>query len=215
VVSTWAELLERLRVDLRDPDEERWTDDVLARHLERANLAVSLAAPRQMTTTLATTAGSRELDLSEEEELQELVRIEAVEWPAGRYPREFVRFQHWDQLLTLLVDHPPQAVEDVIVYWGAVHPFDIEETEPVTLPVDAIEVLLLGAAGYAAVEWAGFAINRANIAGGRAVGDYRRWGEDRLAEFQKGLQRLRSALRLRRMYTADAATLGKNIVSFQ
>ena len=70
---------------LHDEDAQnyRWTDDVLDRHIQRSVEEVSIASPREVKATLTTTADSRELSLST---LTDLISIEAVEYPTGKYP---------------------------------------------------------------------------------------------------------------------------------
>ena len=80
-----TEMRTRVRRDLRDtdPTDERWSDDELDRHIERAVRELSLAAPVEVVATLTTSAGSRDLDVSA---LADRVSIDAVEYPAGQYP---------------------------------------------------------------------------------------------------------------------------------
>ena len=65
-MTTLSDIRDRVRSDLRDLDLDaaRWSDAELARHLTRALADVSLAAPLEATTTIATTAGSREIPTS-------------------------------------------------------------------------------------------------------------------------------------------------------
>ena len=83
-----TEMRTRVRRDLRDTDpaHERWSDDELDRHIERAVRELSLAAPVEVVATLTTAAGSRDLDVST---LTGRVSIDAVEYPAGQYPPAF------------------------------------------------------------------------------------------------------------------------------
>ena len=56
---------------------------------------------------------------------------------------------------------------------------------------------MLGAGGYAAVEWANFAANRANIGGSEAFVNYRSWGADALRRFHAQLETLGRNTRVR------------------
>jgi hypothetical protein len=94
----------RVRADLRDPEGERWSDETLDRHIARALGEVSLAAPREATAALATSAGSREVDIGG---LAGVVSIEGVEYPGGQYPPAFVPFSTWGGTLTLEVARVP------------------------------------------------------------------------------------------------------------
>jgi len=212
-MATLTSLRAELRADLHDADvaaaARRWTDAALDRHLARAARELSLALPRERRTTLQTSAGSREISIST---LADLVRVEAVEWPVGLYPPAFVRFSVWETALTLLVDAAPAGVEDVTVYWGALHAVDESGS---TVPAYAEEALLLGAAGYAAVEWASFATNRANVAGLEAVNDYAAWGRERLRAFRSELRRLAARVRSGALYVPAGEASGRDVVTWE
>ena len=96
----------RVRRDLRDSDaaQRRWSDDDLDRHVARAVRELSLAAPDEASSALTASAGSRDLDVSA---LADRVSIDAVEYPAGRWPRAFAAFSVWGDTLTLLVADAP------------------------------------------------------------------------------------------------------------
>ena len=193
-----AEMTARLRKDLHDEDAQnyRWTDAVLQRHVDHAVRELSLAVPLQARSTLNTSAGSRELSLSA---LDDLVAIEAVEYPTGKYPPSYVRFSVWADTLTLLVDETPGAGEDVNVYYGKLH--TLNDTTS-TIPAHLEDLLATGAAAYAAIEWASFATNRVNVGGDETWRNYLVWGQDRLAAFMQGLAKhsRSNALRARQLY---------------
>ena len=197
-MTTLADVRGRVRQDLHDEDagSYRWTDDVLDRHIARALAELSLSAPREMTAALTTTAGSRDLSVAS---VTGRVVVEAVEYPIGQYPPSFVLFSLWADTLTLLVDGAPGGGEDVTVYYGALHTLDAQGS---TLPLALEEALVTGAAGYAALEWANYAVNRINIGGQEVWHQYLAWGEERLASFQAQMARLgrRAGLRARQLY---------------
>jgi hypothetical protein len=188
----------RIRKDLRDEDSQnyRWTDDVLNRHIDHAVRELSLFCPLEARETLTTSAESRDLSISS---LTDLVGIEAVEYPVGNYPPSYVRFSVWADTLTLLIDSLPGDGEDVYVYYARLHTLD---TDSSTLPAKLEDLVALGAAAYAAIEWASFATNRVNVGGGETWRDYLAWGQDRLAEFMKGLAKhsKKNAVRVRQLY---------------
>ncbi len=199
-----AEMRARVRADLRDASAERWDDDALDRHIDRAVREVSLAAPREASAELATTAGSRDLSL---EGLDDRVSIEAVEFPVGQYPPTFAGYSTWGDTLTLLVDGPPAGGEPVLVRYSAMHTLDAEGT---TLPEPLHDLVATGAAAYAAIEWASYATNRINTGGDDVWRRYLSWGQDRLASFSRALAKHGRERRLksRRLYVAAAASLG-------
>ena len=181
---TIATLRTRLRRELHDEDAAnyRWTDSVLDRHLTRAARELSLVLPREQKTALSTSAGSRELGLGA---LADIVRVEAVEYPSGQWPPSFAQFSLFQSTLTLLTEAAPAGIETVNVYWGRLHTLDGSTS---TLPAVAEDVVVTGAAAYAALEWASFATNRANVTGTDAFEGYQQWGEERLRQFREALR---------------------------
>ncbi len=182
---TLDDLRARVRLDLRDTDveQQRWADEVLDRHIERALRELSLAAPREATAMLMTEAGSREIDIAT---LVDRVAIEAVEYPVGRYPPSLVTSSVWGDVLTLQTARLPAGAEEVLVRYSALHTLDAEGT---TVPERLHDLLATGVAAYAAIEWASYATNRINVGGDDAWRHYLTWGQERLAAFARGLAR--------------------------
>ncbi len=178
-----TEMRTRVRRDLRDtdPTDERWSDDELHRHIERAVRELSLAAPVEVVATLTTSAGSRDLDVSA---LADRVSIDAVEYPAGQYPPEYAAFSTWGETLTLVVDRAPHAGERAVVSYSRLHSLTDDGS---TLPAALEEIVATGAAGYAALEWASFATNRVNAGGTDTWRHYHIWAQERLAAFARAL----------------------------
>jgi hypothetical protein len=209
-MTTIADIRARLRKDLHDEDSAnyRWTDGELDRHIQHTVREFSLAVPQEQKTALTTTAGSRDLSISG---LSDLVAIEAVEYPSGEYPPEYVRFSVWLATLTMLIDRTPGAGETVNVFWTKLHLIDGTSS---TVPARFEDVIACGAAGYAAFEWASFSTNRIN-AGGRDVWrEYLAFGQERLAAFQRSLARhgRRNAVRARRLYAPAAPPVDQSTV---
>ena len=188
----------RVRRDLHDEDSAnyQWTDNELDRHIQRALDEVSLAAPRELKSTLTTTAASRDLSLAT---LTNLVSVETVESPTGVYPPTYVRFSVWAGTLTLLVDSVPSGSEDVDVYYGAIHILDATTS---TLPTHVEDLVATGADAFAALEWSSFATNRINVGGEQVWRQYLTWGQDRMAAFLRRLAELgrKNAVRVRSLY---------------
>ena len=196
----------RLRADLHDENtsSQRWVDATLDRHIARAVQELSLAAPRERTATVTTSAGSREVSIAS---LVDRVTIEAVEYPAGQYPAAYADFSVWGDTLTLLVSGTPGASESVIVRYGALHTLDTSST---TIADRLVDLVAAGAAAYAAIEWASYATNRINVGGDDTWRHYHTWGQERLAAFSKGLAKhgRERGLRARRLYVPAAGALG-------
>ncbi len=193
-----SEMRTRVRRDLHDEDSNnyRWTDDELDRHIDHAVRELSLSLPLEAKANPTTTAGSRELSISS---LSDLVVIEAVEYPVAKYPPSYVRFSVWADTLTLLVDQVPAGGEDVYIYYGKLHTLDASGS---TIPTPVEDLIAIGAAGYAAMEWASFATNRVNVGGDETWRNYLTWGQDRLAAFMQGLAKhsRKNTVRVRRLY---------------
>ena len=209
---TLTTLRARLRQDLHDEDSAnyRWTDAVLNRHVARALRELALAYPRERLSVLSTTIGSREISITG---LTDLVRVLAVEWPVGEYPPAYVAFSVYGTTLTLLTETEPAAVEDVNLFWGSLHTVDGSQS---TLPAPAEDALLLGAGGYAAVEWASFATNRANVSGAQAAEQYLKWGQAQLARFAEQLRGFGEKARLRSSAAfTPGGPAGRNVVTWE
>ena len=192
-----------VRKDLHDEDASnyRWTDAVLDRHTGRAVNEYSIAAPLEQKSTLTTTAVSRDLSVAS---LANLIDIEAVEWPVGQFPPTRVAWSQWQTTITLDSVNAPAGVENVYVYWLKMHTLDGSSS---TLPVAHEELIIEGAAGYAALDWTSFATNRLNTAGDDVWGRYKAFADERLRRFRADLVRLgrANAVRQRRMYTPQDA----------
>lgn len=200
----------RLRKDLHDEDSlnYRWTDRELDRHIQHAVREFSLSSPLEAKATLTTTAGSRDLSIAA---LTDLVAIEAVEYPVGQYPPSYARYSVWLSTLTLLVESTPASGESVNVYHTKLHTIDATSS---TLPSRFEDVIVSGAAGFAALEWASFATNRVNVGGQAVWREYLLWGQEWLAEFQRQLARhsRRSAVRARRLYAPARQAVDQSTV---
>lgn len=189
-----------VRIDLHDEDSAnyRWTDATLARHIAQAVKELSQEIPVENKTTLDATADSRDLSVST---LTGLIAIEAVEHPVGNDPKTYTRFSLWGTTLTLLGDTIPSTTgEDVYVYWHGPHTLSTSAT---TVPTWCDDLVALGAAALAAIEWASYATNRVNTGGDATWKQYLDWGNTNLAHFRSEIRRLgrRGSLRSATLYT--------------
>lgn len=186
-----------VRRDLRDDDEEnyRWSDDELERHIAHALKDFAEALPLPVKATLPTTAGSRVIDISP---LTERVMVEAVEYPLEQFPPGYQKFALWGHALTLLGEETPDG-SNCNVYYGRLHTLDAEGS---TIDSQHEELVATGAEGYAAVEWAGYAVNRVNVGGTDTPQKFLDWGNQKLKQFRKELKRLgrRNRVRIRQLY---------------
>jgi len=194
---TLSEMRTLVRRDLHDEDAEnyRWTDDELDRHIAHAVKDFSEALPLEQKATKATTSGSREVDISS---LSDRVMVEAVEYPVDKYPKRYQRFALWGDTLTLLGDEVPDG-SNAYIYHGKLHTLSAESS---TIPTKFEDLVAAGACGYAAVEWAAYAINRTNVGGTMTPREFLTWGNDKLGYFRSELKRLgrRNRVRIKQLY---------------
>ncbi|MFH0914145.1 MAG: hypothetical protein V1849_02500 [Chloroflexota bacterium] len=193
-----SEMRTIVRRELKDEDSAnyRWTNDELDRHIARAVKELSEAVPYEQKATKATTSGSREIDIST---ITGRVTVEAVEYPVGQFPQRFQRFALWGNTLTLLGEEVPNG-GTAYIYYGKLHTLDATTS---TIPTWLEDLVAVGAEGYAAVEWAAYALNRVNVGGGTTPQDFLTWGKEQLNRFRSELRRLGRKNRVRggRLYT--------------
>jgi len=196
-MTTLPDIRTKVRQDLHDtdPGAERWSDEQLDRHIAHALSDLDLAMPREVSTTLATTPGSRELSTAG---FDSLIDIERVEYPVGSYPPSYVRTARWESTITLLVDSAPDG-SDARVFYTARHELGDEGS---TVPPAMEDALAMGAAGYAAIELANATIDTLTTGGPGVNRDYAAWGQAWLTAFRQllGQNSRRNAVRSKRLY---------------
>jgi hypothetical protein len=180
-----------IRRDLHDEEigSYRWSDNEIDRHISHAIKDFSEELPLEQKVIKSTTPGSRTIDISD---ISDRIMVEAVEYPVDLFPAHFQRFSLWGNILTLLGDLPDGS--NANVYYGQLHILDASSS---TIPSIYTDLIATGAAGYAAVEWALFAINRVNVGGVSTPEELLKWGEDRLTRFKSGLKKLGRKNRVR------------------
>ena len=186
-----------VRRDLHDEDAAnyRWTNNELDRHIAHALKDLSEAIPYEQKATKATTSGSRAIDIAT---LTNRIMVEAVEYPVDKFPRKYQPFSLWTDTLTLLGDEVPDGA-NAYIYYGKLHTLDANGS---TIPAMYEDLLAVGAGGYAAVEWAVYAINRVNLGGSPTPGEFLAWGKEKLNYFKSELKRLgrKNRVRVRALY---------------
>lgn len=192
-----SEMRAIVRRDLHDEDANnyRWSDSELDRHISHAVKEFSEAVPYEQKATQATTSGSREVDISS---LADRVTVEAVEYPVDQFPKRYQRFARWGDTMTLLGAEVPDG-SNCYIYYGKLHTLDGATS---TIPAQFEDFIAVGAGGYAAVEWAAFAINQVNVGGLVTPKEFLTWGNDRLRYFRSELKRLgrRNRVRISQLY---------------
>lgn len=181
-----------VRRELRDEDPAnyRWTDPELDRHISRAVREYSLVSPISTASDLATTAGSRHINLAS---ISHRIAVYGVEYPIGQFPPFYHRFSIVDQTMTLLGEIVPDG-GNARVYWASPHTCEAGWS---TIPERHEHIITEGAAGYAAVAWAAFAVNRVHVGGRTAPSDMLKWGRERLRIFRADLRAISTTNRVR------------------
>ncbi len=196
-----------VRRELKDEDSQnyRWTDDELDRHIAHAVKDFSQAIPYEQKATKATTSDSREIDIST---ITDRIMVEAVEYPVDKFPKTYQRFSLWADTLTILGNEVPGG-SNAYIYYGKLHTLDANGS---TLPTEHEELVASGAGGYAAVEWAVYAINRVNVGGDVTPEEFLTWGREKLNYFRSELKRLgrRNRVRVRSLYKPYYPTVSKS-----
>ena len=195
-----TEMIALVRKDLHDEDSGnyQWSDAELTRHINRAVKELSERVPLPAKATLPTTSGSRELDISG---LSDRVMVEAVEYPVDASPPNYQRFSIWGDTLTIISGSEPDG-SNCHIYYGTLHTLDANGS---TIPAKYEDLVATGACGYAAMEWAVYAVNRVNVGGTMTPREYRLWASERLGVFQERLDRLgrRQRVRNQQLFVSD------------
>ncbi len=192
-----TEMTALVRRELKDENsaDYRWTAEELEGHINHAVNELSLNCPLESCVALDTVNGSRDIDVSS---LTARTGIRAVEFPTGLTPPRYQRFSLWGDTLTLLGEDVPDG-SDCMVYFTQVHTLDEAGS---TVPAHFEALVACGACGYAAVAWAGYAVNRVNTGGTDVSRDWLQWGNEKLASFREDLRRhgSRNAVRISQFY---------------
>ncbi len=195
-----------VRRDLKDEvTPYRWSDDELDRHIAHAVKDFSEAIPYEQKAIKATASGSREIDIST---ITDRIVIEAVEYPVTKFPKKYQRYSLWSDTLTLLGDEVPDG-SNAHIYYGKLHTLDATTS---TIPTKHEDLVATGAGGYAAVEWAAYAINQVNVGGLMTTKEFLTWGREKLNYFKAELKRLgrRNRVRIRSLYTPYHSSVSKS-----
>jgi hypothetical protein len=186
-----------LRIDLKDTVEAtyRFSDDELERAVVRAVYELSKYSPRQLIAAAETADGSDEIDILELEGIENLIKVEKVEYPVDNTPRTFVRFTVYGTTITM-IDATGDGT-DANIYYSASHVIDGEEN---TVPAYLHDLIILGASAYAALIQSQYATDKANYGGENVDRDFLYWAKGRLMDFEAGLKKLNRKIKSNVMY---------------
>ena len=175
-----------VRCDLHDEDETnyRWTDEELERHIARAVKEYSAAIPDELQTEIATAAGSREVDITN---IADVVMIEAIEYPPGKFPRQYQRFALWGNTVTMLGEEVLDG-SNVCLYYSRLHTLDVSTS---TINTRHADLIAAGACGYAAEAWALYAVNKVNAGGVNTAGEFKTCWRRETGFLPEGIEKVR------------------------
>jgi len=178
---TLTELRARVRQDLQDEDASnyRWTDVEVDGAIQRVVREFSLYLPLEQQTDLATTADSRDIDISS---LTKRLKIFSLEFPLDSHPRTFQKFEVYMDTLTM---EDEGNGDNARLRWGKQHTVDASSS---TIPEQYDEVIVLGTTGYLATSASVYTVDRASIAGKWATINFLKWGQERLARYEQQLR---------------------------
>jgi hypothetical protein len=195
--TTLSDVRDRIRKDLHDTDSAnyRWIDAQLDRHIDHALSELSAAMPQEKTATLATTPGSRDLSLAS---LTDLIEVETVEYPVGDFPPSYAGFATWAATLTIDTETAPTGANAKLFYFAG-HALDGSGT---TLSAFQVDVLVTGAAAYAALEQSAYTADRLSTGGDGVPGRFDAYARARLTAFHQLLFQYgrKNRVRARRAY---------------
>ncbi len=202
-MGTLADIVELVRLDLRDPTDAIWSDAQLQRHVQRAVHEYSLVNPQEKKATIQNDNNARTISLST---ITDRIRIVAVEFPVGEYPPEYVPFFTWATTLTMDLAYAPSGQANAYVYYHAEHTIN----GTTTLPPTHNNIIANGAAGYAALELTADTANKVNVGGQDAWGRYADFANQRLDDFHRQLRQIAEAYQNRlhssRLYSPTQGT---------
>jgi len=139
-----------IRTSLRDDDpaDYEWTDSELDTYILHALRDVSLVCPAEKMTTLATVADSKNIDISD---VDDLLEAEYIEYEVDKDPVEYRNCKVWGTTLRMDIGTAPtESDEDVYLYYRAVHELTTTST---TIPIELEQLVIDGAIAYTALSW--------------------------------------------------------------
>jgi hypothetical protein len=143
----------RVQARLQDSGAARWSTDDVDEGIRTALEYYSRSSPAHAIGTITLAAAGREIDISS---LTGLIRVEKVWWdydssdPA--YPPNWRQFEVWPGAVLYIDDRTaPSSGDHVRVWYTKQHTINgLDSASSTTVPAEDIDVLIAGAAHYAA-----------------------------------------------------------------
>ncbi len=208
---TLATVRTAVKSDLRETGAGDWSDAQVDAAIALAVAEYGRSAPLQKTVDYGGMSNTRTLTISDAIGATDyglLVNVDGVEYPVDQWPPIETKATRWGDQLTI---HSAELISDTVrLYYTTAHTLDSVTS---TIPEKDAEILELGAAGYALQQLATGDVNTLAL-NSRATIDARSLAADKLRVFREGLRRLRRRVRSGRMYRAEPAEPGRDVVSF-
>lgn len=205
MANTLAQVIDLVESELKDSGNAVWSAAELTQHIRRALQGVSRCGPRALDATLESADGVYEYSLAGLSGLLWLTDC-WYPWDPAQPVYPAPRPERWGLAggITLVIESAVRpdgsSARQIRVFYRAAHTISgLDGAAVGTLDAAGEELVVLGAAGYAALQRAQDAVARA-WPGKGASGTLRAWGEARLADYRTGLE----ALRRQQVLSGDA-----------
>ncbi len=166
-------------------DEENdltWEADELEIYAEHCVVEISSHSPLKSKETLTTTANSRELDISD---IDNLIEVEFVEYPVDQWPRQFREVERYGNTLYMVISAAPTNNNiNIYAYCNLVHTLNDDES---TLGPKEELALIDGIMAYAATAKARKYINKVNTGSTRTYQEMADWAQKKMALYKNAL----------------------------
>lgn len=170
-----TDLLDRLIRMTLDEVEQKMPREVKKTTLDDAS-----------STAIVTTADSKEIDISEIDNLIRVRRNRGVEYRTGKNPKQFRNFTRFADILTMDINFLPSADEAVHLYCLLKHTLTDATS---TLRSEHETVLIQGVAARAAMNKGREQINALNVGGVNVGPRMVEWGREQLILYRQALRR--------------------------
>lgn len=179
-------LRSRVQARLQDSGASRWSTDDLDEAIRTALQQYTLKSPAHAIGTVELAAAGREIDVSS---LTGLLRVEKVWWDYDSetpgYPPNWRQFEVWPGAI-LYIDDPeePASGETIRVWYTKSHTVNgLDSANATTVPEEDIEIIVTGAAYFAAQQRALELAESLNV-DKDVVARIREWADDQGKNFR-------------------------------
>ena len=187
-----------VRDTLRDEFEEgvdlEWEDDELDRLIALTLGEIEQKMPYEvkvttlddgLSTAIVTTADSKEIDISEINDLIRLRKNKGVEYRTGKNPKQFRNWTRFADVLTMDINFLPSADEAVHLYCLKKHTLTDNTS---TLRSEHETVLIQGVTARAAINKGREQLNALNVGGVNVGPRMVTWGNEQLGLYRMALK---------------------------